>query len=83
LYSDDGNLRLNPDGTRTKLVQDRLAWVVVLRDAVVANGTGGPPPIPPQTLLPPPACTLGTTIAPVDARTGAVLNVHQEGSGVR
>jgi hypothetical protein len=83
LYSDDGNLRLNPNGTRTKLVQDRLAWVVVLRDAVVANGTGGGPPIPPQTLPPPPACTLGTTIAPVDARTAAVLNVHQEGSGVR
>jgi hypothetical protein len=83
LYSDDGFSHLNPDGTQTKLVQSRLAWVVRLRDAVIANGTGGPAPIPPQTLPPPPACMLGTTIAPVDARSGAVLNVHQEGSGVR
>jgi hypothetical protein len=83
LYSDDGNVRLNPDGSSTKLIQDRLAWVVVMSEAIVAPASGGPASPDMATAPPPPPCTFGTTIAPVDARTGAVLNVHQEGAAVR
>ena len=81
-FSDDtGMMRLNPDGTRTKLIQDRLSWVILARHATIGRATGGPAaPGTPTTAAP--SCTLGTVVTAVDAHTGDVLLLQTLGDDI-
>jgi hypothetical protein len=69
LTDDGGMMSTNPDGTVTKMVDNRLTWLVVESETVVRS-SGGPsqPPGRPRRLEP--RCPLGRQFLPVDAMTG-------------
>jgi hypothetical protein len=54
-------------------VHNQLSWVAVLTDAAITPVSGGPAPLPGQTLAPRPACYVGTNVIAVDALRGSLL----------
>lgn len=58
-----------------------LAWVLVLRNALITGPTGGPAPAPGSTATTraEPPCYLGTTVQPVDAENGIAMGMAQGG----
>jgi hypothetical protein len=69
LSNDGGMMSTNPDGSVTKLVENRLTWLVVESDIVVES-SGGPYRPPGQPRRREPRCPLGRRLLPVDAMTG-------------